>query len=312
MKNWLLLTILPLLMACGEKSRAVGGRGEDRLLQDPLLNLSCLYTEGEQNMSFPLWFNDSLIKARGILEIKRTVFDDSVTDSTEVEQILPKKEFTYLFDEDGKVSSLEIKNFYDSKMISSVKIQFSKHQKTTGFAITRFNDQLDYDHTEFPFRQYEEVKRTSVWSCYQEVNSMDLLYIIRDEKYWKPLTIDTLCYPDKNDLLILGTYEKPHKKYKVENIVEEKDVKNYTYEGTVLTRIDWVEDPFTVSRTLRFDPGGTCVGFVDSTFSVGDYVSAVNYRFDLKQSLPQTVTRSVNRDEGEVVILREQFTYRFK
>ncbi len=312
MKHVLLTTVLLIVLACGGNSRKASREKDERLLDPPLLNLSCLYGDGEQNMSFPMWFNDSVIRARGIMEIKRTVFDESMTDSLEVEQILPKKEYVYTFGEDGKVRQLNIRNFYDNRMISSVSVQFARHDVRTGFAVTRFNDQLDYDHTEFPFQQYEEVKTSDNWSCFQESRTMDLLYMIHNEDYWKPLTIDTLCYPDKDDLLILGTYGRPQKKYKVDNIVEEREVRNYFYENKVLTRVEWSEDPFTVSRSVRFDPNGVCVGFVDSTFSLGDYVSAVNYRFDLKQSLPSTVTRSVLRDNDEVVILREQFAYRFK
>lgn len=280
-------------------------------LSESLLNLHLMYSDAEQNISFPIWFNDSIIKAQGILKIKRSLMDENDSTSTEFLVDMPKRNYEYLFGKSGELKQMLVSNFYDNKIISTIKVVFSKHSSFSGFAHTSINDELDYDHKEFPFLQMKELSSKNECTVFKDLDSENRLFIVRNENLWKPLSIDTLCKPNASDILILGDYRNPTKKYKVKNIVEETDVRNYTSKNNRLESMEWKDAPFEIKRSFEYAHSGQCIGFIDSTFSMSNFVSAMYYRIELKNNLPISITRSVFRDTKEIVLFKEIFEYEF-
>lgn len=312
MKGKLLLVVLVLLSGCASDE----SKNKDANKKNPstisLFNLSVLYSDAEQNISFPVWFNDSLIQLKRISSITRSVFDESNNDTIENLRIIPKRKQEYSFGKLGEMTQLMVSNYYDDKIISTIKIMFSKHDKFTGFSQTKINDELEYDHNEFPYIQMNHVRSNENVSVYKNPLTGQRLFIIGNEKHWKPLAVEKLCKPSKSDVIVLGNYKSPTKKYKVQNLVEEMDVRNFEYSNGRLKDVHWKDDPFNVKRSFEYDPSGHCIGFIDSTFSIGNYVSSMHYRIELKNGLPISVTRSVFRDKKEFVLFREKFEYTFK
>ncbi len=276
-----------------------------------ILNLSFVYSEGEKIISFPVWFNDSLVRERGITSIERVFYYES-GDSTEnesEEDVTPEKKITYLFDKNGFPKEMQVGNYYDNRLISSLTVKYSEYKPKTGFAKVTMNEKISTE--DFPYVEFRQLSASNHLYSYKDLFSSDRLLIIPDSKNWKPLVVDTLCKPGKGDLIVWGSLKHPQKIYSVQNLVEESNVREFTYEHGVLKRVEWTDDPFKIHRTFRFNKEGICTGFADSTFSMGGFVAAANYFFELNNQLPVQVTKEVNRGGAKRIIFRESFTYHF-
>ena len=267
MKAFFCIFSLLFLLGCSSDKNKLSNSKKAIVVSEPLLNLHLMYSEAEQNISFPIWFNDSIIKARGIQKIKRSLVDENKANSTENLGNIPKRNHEYNFGKNGELKQLLVSNYYDNKIISTIKVVFSKHA-STGFAFTSVNDELDYDHKEFPFLQMKEVKSGNNCSIYKDIHSDDRLFIVKNEKHWKPLTIDTLCKPNASDIIILGEYRRPTKKYKVKNIVEETDVRTYSSNSGRLEHIEWKDNPFEIKRSFVYLKYGQIKGFIYYTIII--------------------------------------------
>lgn len=311
MKSLWYILLLLIVVSC----QAPDSKSKSKKLKRPatfgLLNLSSIYSEAEQNVSFPIWFNDSVVRERNISEISRLVYDVSSLDTTENLMTLPKKRYTYQFQKDGTMKQMIVSNYYDNKIISTIKIVFSKFDFETGYAITKINDELEYDHKEFPFVRYTQLTNNHSLSVFQNTESESRLFIVSNPKLGKPLSIDTLCNPNPEDIIVIGSYRYPSKKYSVQNIVEELNVRTFNYEHENLISFNWKDAPFEVIRTFEYAKDGHCVGFKDNTNSMGAFVSAYNFQIEVKEGLPNQVIKSIQRDKSKFILLREDFEYLF-
>lgn len=296
------------LAACSGENNA-GSRSADNTSQESsILNLSFAYSEGERIISFPVLFNDSIVKHRGIKSIER-VFYYASSDSTESEgqDITPEKKISYSFDKNGLLKEMVIGNFYDNRIISTIQINYTEHQLQTGYAKVKLKEQL---YTEdFPYHEFKQLKNTKNLIHFENIHTKNQLFVVPDAKNWKSLIIDTLCHPGRNDIIVWGSLKHPEKIYQVRNLVEESNVRSFTYKGGVLNHIEWTDDPFKIHRTFRFNKSGNCIGFVDSTFSMGGFVAAANFKFELKDNLPVSVTKELLSGTSRRTIFRETFEY---
>lgn len=300
-----------LLLACSSNESNPNNRSTSRKLEPGIFNLAVMFGDAERNVSFPIWFNDSIISARRIQTVIRTIYLDFESELQDDESFLPQKKYEYHFNKDGRMTEMVVSSYYDNKLVGSVKTRFSKFDARTGYAITSINDELDFDHKDFPFLQFLATNNSKKCQTFKEKTSNQRLFIVSDKAHWKPVVIDTLCSPSDNDYIIHGTYKIPYKKYRVKNIVEERDVKIYSYENDVLVGISWSEAPFDFRRTISFDAQGICVGFVDSTFSMGGFVATNKTKFDLKEKLPITVTKNVVQEKTEKLVSKEMYEYTY-
>lgn len=306
--------LLAVLLACSGEGNKRKNKQHNQVPEPNILNLSFVYSEGEKIISFPVWFNDSIVKKRKIKSVERVFYYESA-DSSEsgIEgniNITPEKKITYLFDKDGLLKEMQIGNYYDNRLISTIKAVYSEHQPETGYAKVQLNETLRAE--DFPYHEFRQLKNTKNLVSFEEINSKNRLFSVPDKKHWKPLVIDTLCKPGKDDIIIWGSLKHPEKIYSVQNLVEESNVRSFTYENGVLKHIDWTDDPFKIHRTFRFDKEGLCTGFVDSTFSMGGFVASANFIFELKDRLPVSVTKELVSRTGKRVIFRETFEYVFE
>lgn len=300
--------LLGVLAACSGGNNADSRNAEDVSRESSILNLSFAYSEGERIISFPVLFNDSIVKQRCIRSIDR-VFYYASSDSTESgdADVIPEKKISYFFDKSGLLHEMIIGNFYDNRIISTIRISYTEHQPQTGYAKAKFNEQLNTE--DFPYHEFRQLKSTKNLVHFENTRTKSQLFVVPDKKNWKPLVIDTLCHPGRNDMIVWGSLKHPEKIYRVQNLVEESNVRSFTYKHGVLNHIEWTDDPFKIHRTFRFDKSGNCIGFVDSTFSMGGFVVAADFKFELKNNLPVSVTKEMLNGSGRRTIFRETYKY---
>src|SRR5690606_30454145 len=130
------------------------------------------------------------------------------------------------------------------------------------------------------------------------------LYVVSDPKLGKPLSIDTLCKPNPEDIIVLGSFMYPTKKYSVQNLVEELNVRTFNFKAGNLVSIDWKDDPFEIKRQFHYSEKGVCTGFDDLTVSMDAYVSTYQFAIEEKAGLPSRVTKSLKRDKSKFILLQ--------
>ena len=308
-----LLSLMTLLALIGCNSR-VNKDVEVREInyQRSIINFSSYNSEYENWMSFPVWFNDSLIQANNILSIKRELFSHVIEDTNEFTNEFLDKRWLYTFNDDGTMSSVVVSVVYDAKTISEVVFKYKDFDRKNGYAQVHVSEREMADYENLPYIIHNKNGNHNHWSSYTEWSNQHQLFILNNPDYWKALVIDTMIGPKPVDYIFWGGLIRPVKSYKVSNLVEESNVRNFLYKNDKLMEVDRVEDPFGVKRSFRHNENGLLTDIIDSTFSMGGFVSAAIMHLDYKDGLPAVITKSLVKREVSKVIFIEKFAYTFK
>jgi hypothetical protein len=92
------------------------------------------------------------------------------------------------------------------------------------------------------------------------------------------LSVDSIVNPGKEDWVLQGTIRKPYKRYKVENIVNESLIHQYEYwkSGVLKSRTKQIY-PFEQKRNFLYGKENEWLGYTDSTFSEGMFVTKAEH-----------------------------------
>lgn len=269
--------VLQLLSACSQGDSALNQN--DQLKQTPFLfRMNAMFTDAEKFLSFPLWFNDSLIAKNKISKMSRSLYFIEIEDTLEMDDLtkdLPREKRMYWFYPNGQVKQMKVDNYYDDEIIGSMLFTYKSSKDKYGFATVvkeedqRKSQEVNENDVESPFFIHQKVKQTGKYLAYQDDESGDYLFYMLNKKYWGALSIDTILNPTPKDIIVLGSPYFPTKQYKVQNKVNEKDVQLITYhpKSKVVQTLIKHDYPFEQKRTLLYNKNGLCNGYVDSTFS---------------------------------------------
>jgi len=277
--------LLVLFAACRENPKKISLEDVEPT-QPCLFNMNRSFTPEEYNISFPLWFNDSLIRKHKIRTLTRKLYSNSVDiDTTD---LALRESKVYTFNEAGKLISLYIEHYYDQTLVGSMSFTFGKHDEV-GYAEVQSSKvmvgQADQEILS-QYRRYTKEKYADKFLVYKDQTSGDRLFFMLRRKHWGSLSVDSILNPSRNDKIVLGTPKYPHKRYKVENRVNESEVVKYGYADGLLKRISFDRYPFHYERSLTFDDDGLCTGFIDSTFSNKKYLTRRESVFHMEKGIP--------------------------
>ncbi|MCO5258701.1 MAG: hypothetical protein M9916_00980 [Crocinitomicaceae bacterium] len=282
---------------------------EKRIVSPNVLNLAILHSEYENIKIFPYLFNDSIIKNRGVSEIKRIItyiYDDSLNQSLNADI---DNSTAYYFDKNGSVSQIVIENYYDNKSIDSELIVYQSYNSTIGFATYNFDKTNSEKNIN---RDYQLIYQSDNYYSFQNHATKHKLFIVPNKKHWKPLIIDTLCKPKKNDVIILGNLYSPNKIYSVDGLVKESNVRKFEYKNGQLVKCIWDDSPFTIHRVFEYNKKGICTIFRDEIYSINKLISLTKYKISFKDDLPIKIRKEIVNDKGTLLIYEEQFIYSFE
>ena len=254
----------------------------------------------ESELSFPLWFNDSLIKVNRISKITKRIFPRIIGDTGATNflgEAMPREKREYYFDKDGKVTYLIIYYYFDNREIARSSFIYQGKSDKLGFRnVTQgiFKHLSDTDTTnDFTTdvqseREYNYVihrfwYNKSKASCYEDIETHDRIHFLKQKKYWGALSVDSILNPGSNDWVIWGTPKKPFKRYKVENTVKEKDVYLYKYHTTGVLKERIMEDyPFEIKRSYQYNRKNQWISYIDSTISENNFITRTvnNFEYD--------------------------------
>lgn len=256
--------------------------------------------------SFPYIFEDSMIKAMGIQEISRQFYEeaDEIV-MNEDQELTPFKVITYRFNQDGKLHSLEQKEYFDQRIITHFLIKYDQKNNSGEKIHFKAFNHADNDEQIQPFKL---VRKGNDWSCYQNESSLHFYFVFHDEQLWKPLAVDSVCQPDEDDWIIYGSMQNPQKVFRIENLVEERDVHTYEYQNHTLIKEAWMDAPFNYTRTMEFEQG-MLAGYVDSVYSAGNYISKTQHRYVLSEKLPIELLHQKEVGDSLKTLNWEKFQY---
>ncbi len=264
-----------------------------------LFNVQHYFSDNEYNMSFPLWFNDTVLKQNKIKEIKLNVFPSS--QSSALTENSPKHTKVYSFNEQGEVVSVHFEQFYENTKVGSYLFDYSTAKDENGFSkvektVGPNSDQKASEH----YSIYEKEKYGDKFLIYRDEFSGDYLFYMLNSKNWGALSVDSIFNPTIEDKIVFGTPFIPMKSYRVENVVKEIDVIDFKYDKSeeFVQEIKYDEYPFRNKRSVNYGEKGNCMGFVDSTFSGEKFLTAELTYFEMEAELPIRIIHESQSNES--------------
>lgn len=308
-----LLLALALITSCGQKE-------EEEVIvpkqeYNPfLLRMQHFGDRSQMQPSFPVWFDDSIVKARGIRKITRRMISLNDPEDTLDDEL--SEEHVYRFTKKGALQEWTVRSFYDNLCFETVtltydliKREMTGHCPIKSVKTEHFNGGLHKEE----LAQYYSVEHTDQIEIYDLKGSSRELMFMKDTLYWGSISIDTVLHPEPEDVIVLGTPKMPHKRFHVENTVKYFNVVEYDYTQNGLMRSMIEENyPFITKRYINYALSGETNGFVDSIFIDDKYLSKKEYRFRLKDGgLPVELNRWVEEGKTKTKIEQETFIYEF-
>ncbi|MES2588654.1 MAG: hypothetical protein V4622_06715 [Bacteroidota bacterium] len=321
------IVILFLLFSCGNQDDKFVQKEPKKVAQ--WINPILFNNDFEEELNFPLWFNDSLIKAHKIYKITKRVYPRILGDTSEInslQQAIPKEKIEYYFDPNGYVDQIVIYSYFDDREISRANFIYEGNFLNSGYrkvralpfiSITKkaskdeFTTELFHDKThQYSFLSFLSKKKK--FATYLDAEKGNNYFVVKNKKNWGPLSIDSIVHPMKEDWIILGSVRKPYKRYQVDNIVTESHVHRYEYwKSGVLKRRIKENYPFEYRRTYLYGNSNKWKGYIDSTFSDGNYITHIenNIIFD-EYGRPKEINHHKNNEENQGYFYKETLHYR--
>jgi hypothetical protein len=264
-----------------------------------LLNLEHYFSEVEDQVSFPIWFDDSIIRMNKIQTVTRNIYALN-QDTSEVR--LPRIQKIYSFNEDGEVTSLEIIEYYERTKVHHVTFDYLSVKDENGYADVEYNMENHLMDDESTYSLYEVERYANSFLAYKNRENGNYLFFMTNTAHRGPLSVDSIVHPTPNDWVVLGSPQLPEKRYQVQNRVNETSVKEVIYsKGTNhIEEIHFENSPFTYKRTIQYNQRGLCKGFVDSTFSIDQFLMRRSSKFALgSKRLPRKIEHVSEKGNGE-------------
>ncbi len=301
-----------VIVACSEiREKSIE---KETLTAEPFIfNMEHFFSEKEYVVSFPVWFNDSVIRNQRIETLQRITYMSSEEKDTSTASIKSIK--TYHFNEEGLLQGLTVQNYYDNLPIGSTSFVLENHDEN-GFAeVSSSPGQSTLSDEEIleRYRRYKKEEYTKKYLVYAEVETGRYLFYMLNERNWGTLSVDSILSPAEQDIVAFGDPFKPHKRYQVKNRVNEFNREEYEYdEAGNLLQISFDQYPFNYKRSILYNNKGRCTGYVDSTFSGEKYLTRKESMFHFEDELPVRIIHENKSGKSEAGYYQfEVFKYSF-
>jgi hypothetical protein len=305
---WLLVFVG--IVSCSEEAKNRRRVINKKYKQD-LINYSNCFTDNENRLSFPICFNDSLIRQNRIASITRSFFrNDTVNGDKEASEVR-----TYSFDDNGLIDRVKIVQIYEHSPVSTIEYSYPDGVDEFGFGDVKFENKKELELSGTHYEIFLKEEYADKFLVYSEESSGDYLFYMKNSINWGTVSVDSILHPTPDDIVAYGTPEKPVKQYRVENKVNEFEVNTVEYIGKnqVVNKLTFNRYPFEYHRTLRYGKSGFCSGFVDSTFTSDQFL--IRRTSSIKRNdngLPIEVIHENDTEDHKGYKEIEKFEYEFR
>lgn len=269
-----------------------------------VFNMSIMFTEMEGALSFPVWFEDSIVRINNIETITRQFFSDSVNQNLQ-------KSIKYTFDKEGHVSSILLSNYYDLQEIGSTLIVYKSASNKQGYSKVARRINEGEQNEEYVVHERSEDDPDAL--IFMEKENLSHLYFIPDSANWGIMSLELEYDISEQDWVVFGTPREVHKRFRLKNTVELEDVIEVLYnEKAQVYQLLFENYPFNTKRDLLFR-NQLCVGFVDSTFTNDEFLKGISTDFKLdNKGLPtQILYHKFGLTDTTEFIKQERFEYTY-
>jgi hypothetical protein len=258
------------------------GNSLSRKRAPSLIKPHLLFGDQQYILSFPKWFDSTIVRERKIRRITRKLYPKGISLLPGDEDKLTAQEtFQYVFRENGTLKRLIHHSFQFGHSIGSAYYSFQDFRSPNGYFEVKLDSMVSLQEKKFPhtaprkmlWEVYDELEQSHEYSVLRHRDAKHRLFVVEEDKMWSPLDIDKILSPNAEDWIILGSAEYPKKVYQVENKVKERNVTSYLYRNSSIYQVLSEHYPFYSKRTFQYDQLGHCVSFIDSTFSDNQYLS---------------------------------------
>lgn len=260
--------LLLVVFGCSRDKQSEKAINETPVRPD-IFRMNYFTSEGEKNVSFPVWFNDSIIQKAKIKTLLHNSYGNDANGQAEM-----KVARIFQFDEQGTLKSFQRKKFYENVVVENVTFKYTDVRDNMGYAPVEIIDSL-HPNEKGNYELYLKEQYNKEYIVYSNSISGDYLFCILDRKLWGAVSVDSLFNPTPNDFIQYGSPYRPRKKFQIEKLVNEKNVTSYRYfEGTSsFKRIASDTYPFYLKKSPIVGKNGRWEGYIDSTFSSESYLN---------------------------------------
>ena len=283
------LCCLFVLHACKEevnpvlKEESVPFTDVEKIVFTPLFFIDNSF----QNISFPNWWNNELIKKEGVssLRIKETVFNKSKADSIPVSAV-----HDFIFNKDGELKEFSKTAYHRGKKISNYVFAYRNKLDAYGYSLPTFNLSKSEQVYKNKYSLLEIVGSLSDHNRYikSEYKDSILLYentldvagnwltYLLDSSSWNVFKADELT--KKDGYICYGNPTKPIECFKLENLVTKTKwtTIDYVDEKDVLQKITTRKNYSFTERNVLFDSLGRVDYYIDNTYKLDSTLIEVN------------------------------------
>jgi hypothetical protein len=307
----ILLVVGLFLGACAGKKHETLTKKQQHEAHDCLFRMQALFTDAEDDFSFPLWFNEKMIAEQKISAITRRIYATEMNGNER--QLREKRQ--YCFNQNGDLRCVVIRHYFDDEEIGIERYDYPNGHDAHGYA------------------RYRLVKDTSRLDAIQDVNVPEVkiahypVYVGADFLVYRNSStgkmrhyfpsgkiqkVDSIQSPQVYDEVILGSAFNPIARFILGKDEIKSEFTRYVYSKKTgaLARILFYRGPFTTKRTIEYNAKGKCTGFVDATFHRATCLTNFHTEFTLDdKGNPMKVNTFKNINEKPTLLQAEQFHY---
>ena len=307
----ILLVVGLFLCACAGKKQETLTKKQQHEAHDCLFRMQALFTDAEDDFSFPLWFNEKMIAEQKISAITRRIYSTEIKGTER--QLREKRQ--YCFNRNGILRCVVIRHYFDDEEIGIERYDYPNGHDVHGYAryrvvkdTSRLDAVQDANVPEVKIAHYP-VYPGSEFLVYRNSSTGKMRHYFPLGKIQK---VDSIQAPQVHDEVILGSAFNPVARYILGKDEIKSEFTRYVYSKKTgaLTRILFYREPFTIKRTIEYNAKGKCTGFVDATFHNAKFISTFQKEFTLNdKGNPIKVNTFKRINEKQTILQSEQFHY---
>jgi hypothetical protein len=312
MRNYFLyLILIALIIGCEEeKSSPIKKVVKTPPMNKGIINWAFFNSDGFQNISFPVWFNDTVISNRNIEKIHFSMNKFEALDDSTFQDTLPSALYEVHFS-NGNLDIFYVKRFAQEIKIEEQWFKYRKDKDSLGYSLPNVTNNVIYEENGFlpifstlknaaQYKRLKLVERDS--STIQYLNTLsaekEMHIFILDSANWNVHFIDqNFEHPEKNTFYY-GFPSQYIESFRIKNLVEKEQLTSYKYfdNGCIYQRSTY-SNGFENRRTFLYDSTGLLTSFVDSLIvEPNDCIESIVSKIDYKEGLPQFISSFKSQD----------------
>ncbi len=280
--------VLPLVLiffsSCKEQEEKKVQKSKNESFIPFVFNLQNMWTDFEKRVSFPNWFNDSIITSRKIDIIHRNIYEKPAVIKGEnlPDSIYLKEKISYYFYPNGHIKCVSITSYVEGEKIGAVTFNYENIKDKFGYNFASLSDSFSLNPRLLQ-NHYQIDSLLQIHPDYlnfMENLSGNHLYVVLNNKKLDALKIDKIIKPTLSDWIMQGNPRKPSSFYRIKNRVNKLQVRSFSYSEHNNQFSSGVTEhfPFETRRAL-LTKNNICHGFIDSIFSNNKYLFQTKYIF---------------------------------